>query len=305
MSQNPKSNVKLGPRVRQGRKPQGLQQVMKATQNQVSFTPGAHDFMIRSHGIRLVHLRAIPDPRGMTSKGDNHAVGGGGQRSQDGFIYKEVGILRAFFSNNSDNVTQESVGQMVGAAAYLTLPEFYESESGDSLKDPVLVHPYDKFYLKDIETRVVTHEFVEANSIGIDRLAYPATCVEHLIDSDGIEYCEGIHFKITNGNGEEGGNIEWISQKRPGWNVHIGKGKIYSIRYRYTPFFIVNRIIHEIRVAHITDLANNNREVRRMPYEVQILREFVFKDRNRDVNRIDYDPRYENAPPSGGMLGSQ
>lgn len=305
MNQDPKSKIKLGPRGRQGRKPQGLQQVMQATQNQVSFTAGAHDFLIRSHGVRLVHLRAVPDPRGMTSKGDNHAVGGGGQRSQDGFIYKEVGILRAFFSNNSDNVSQEAVGQMVGAAAYLTLPEFYESESGETLKEPVLVHPYDRFYLRDIETRVVTHEFVESNSTGIDRLAYPATCVEHLIDADGIEYCEGIDFKITEGLSDNGGNIQWLGQKRPGWNTEIGKGKVYSIRYRYTPFFIVNRIIHEIRIAHITDLATNNREVRRMPYEVQVLREFVFKDRNRDINKVNDDPRYESAPSSGGALGPQ
>lgn len=295
------SEIKHGPRRRQPRKPSGTQIPMQASKYQVSFTPGAHDHLVQSHGIRLVHLRAIPDPRGMTSKGDNHAVGNPTHRtSRDQHIYKEVGIVRAFFSNNSDNVNQQAIGDLIGATAFLTLPEFYEKESEEAPDCPVLVHPYDRFYLKDIETRVVTTQFMEANSTGLDRLSYPATFVEHLIDADGKEYRENEHFQI-----DPEGNIKWISQNRPGWNPQIGRGKVYSIRYRYTPYFIVDRIIHEIRVGLITDLATSQRSVRRMPYEVQVVREYVFKDRNRDPNQPTDDPRYADAPSSGGQLGPQ
>lgn len=295
------SEIKHGPRRRSPRKPNGTQIPMRAGKYQVSFTPGAHDHLVQSHGVRLVHMRAIPDPRGMTSRGDNHAVGGtSGQRSSDQFIYKEVGIVQAFFSNNSDNVSQQEVGQMVGATAYITLPEFYEKKRESDEDCPVLVHPYDRFYLKDVEVRVVTHEFVESNSTGVDRLSFPATCVEHVIDANGKEYNENEHFKI-----DDEGNIVWISQLRPGWNPTIGKGTVYAIRYRYTPYFILDRIIHEIRVALITDMATGLRSVRRMPYEIQVVREFVFKDRNRDPNAPVVDPRYQDAPSSGGQLGPQ
>ena len=272
--------------------PEGTQIPTDIPQDQISWNKEAFDQMIESMGIRMIHYRAMPDPRGMASKGDNHDVLGI-RDSSDNFIYEEAGTLQVLFVNNNTQVSMESEGVVNFATAYMTLPTTYES-SGEA----VLVAPWDRFYLKDIETRVINSQFVEASTTGLDRLHYPATCVEFLMDANGVKYCEGKDFQLT-----QDGDIKWLTQNRPGWNAQIGKGVVYSIRYRYTPFFVVSHLVHEIRVGQVTNEATFDRKVERFPYQCLVVRERVFYDTNRDSNKPISDDRYQAAPPSGGFLG--
>lgn len=286
-------STNYGPRRRQSRKPAGQQREILQTPVQPSFNEVAFRNAINSHGIRVVHFRAIPDPSAMTSKGDNRAVDGI-RMSSDGFIYEEAGTLQALFVSNSDEERILPEGIIEYSSAYMTLPEFYE----DKPKVPVLVMPWDRFFLKDIEIRVAGRQTVEASSSGIDRLRFPATCVEYLIDAAGVKYDEEKHFEIT-----PDGNIKWINQTRPGWNASLNRGTVYSIRYRYTPFFVCQKLLHEIRIAQITNPATFQRSVQRMPYQILVLRENVFQDTNNQNPPIGDDPRFQGAPSSGGMLG--
>jgi hypothetical protein len=292
-SKKPDKYSSVGPRKRESREPKGDQLFLNLNRFQQSFDKDAFNALVQSQGVRVVHYRAVPDPTGMIDKGDTHAVQST-RASSDGYIYKEAGTLQVFFSSNSSNFDVHIEGLIKNDTAVITPPEKYEN-----CDDPVLLAPYDRFYLKDVEVRVVNQQFVEANMSGIDRLQYPATCVEHIIDSDGIEYTENQHFTIT-----KEGHIKWISQQRPGWNVSVGKGKVYSIRYRYTPYFIVARHLHEIRVSQITDPATFERKVERMPYQVLVIREHILHDVNRDPENPIIDNRLQYAPPVGGALGS-
>ena len=233
----------------------------------------------------------MPDCSGMASRGDSHAVQSP-RKSSDGFLYKEVGTLQAFFSNNSSDFNIKAEGLIKHDIAIATLPEKY-----DNCDSPVLVAAYDRFYMENVELRVINFQYVEASSTGIDKLQYPATCIEWLVDADGIEYQEGSDFEIT-----KEGFVKWLTQKRPGYNDKTRRGTVYSVRYRYTPYFIVSRILHEIRLSSITDPNTFDRKVERMPYQVALIREHVLADVNNDNSGI-MDSRFQAAPPVGGNTG--
>lgn len=284
---------KVGPRARIPRKPEGTQIPINEYEYQISFDSKAFDDYIKSQGVWVTHYRAIPDPRGMASRGDNRDILNIRPQDSDGFIYKKAGDLQVTFTLNSKQVSQDPLGEMSFSMAYITLPRYYPGT-----KEEVLVHPWDKFYLKDIEIRVVNLQFLESRKEGVERLQYPAVRVELLVDANGIWYESDKDFEITSD-----GNIKWLGQKRPGWNINTGKGTVFAIRYRYTPYFIVSRLIHEIRVSQVTDPLTYNRNLERMPYQVEVVREIVFRDVNSNPGSPSIDIRYQNAPQVGGALG--
>jgi hypothetical protein len=286
---------KLGPRGRKSKAPSGNQLINGLVNYQVSFDKAAFDHLIRSQGVAMTHYRAIPDPRGMSSRGDSHAVGTARQ-SVDGYIYKEAGTITAFFSNNSNNPKAAESSVLEHATAYITAPDFYD----DKPECPVLFSPWDRLFLKDIEIRVVTSQELEASQTGIDILQFPATCVEHLIDAHGVEYIEGVDFEITTE-----GHIQWISQNRPGFDPELGRGRVFAVRFRYTPFFVVDRLLHEIRVSQVTNPRTNKRSLERMPYQVSVVREYVFRDMNRNNSKDENTDhsRFQDAPSPAGRMG--
>lgn len=290
MAGNPKR--KGGPRQRRVVNAQGNQQIFQLDPWQQSFDVGAFDGLIGGQGILVTHYRALPDPSGMASIGDVHAVQSP-RASSDGFIYKEVGKLFMSFTGNTSDWSVDVVGMTKHDVAVATPSKKYEN-----CDNPVLIAPYDRFYIEDIELRVIATQYVEANSTGTDKLQYPATCVEHLIDADGIEYKEDVHFKIT-----EEGFIQWIDQQRPGFNEKTMRGTVYAIRYRYTPYFVAARLLHEVRVSQVTNPATFKRSLERLHYQVLLIREHVLSDINNDPNSDLMDQRFQHAPPVGGITG--
>lgn len=283
-----------GNRPRNPRKPDGPQIIINEIDYQISFDVEAFDSFIKSQGIWVTHWKAIPDPRGMASIGDNRDVMNIRPSDSDGFIYKEAGKMQVLFTVNNKNVNPTDLGELAFSTAYMTMPRFY-TDTGER----IVLHTWDKLYLNDIEIKVSTTQFIEANKKGEDRLHYPAVGVEYLVDANGVFYEEGKNFTVT-----KEGNIKWKGQKRPGWNVETGKGTPYSIRYLYTPYFIVDRHMHEIRVAQVTKSPfQTDRYLERMPYQVQVVRENVFLDNKHTSEPGNVDPRRQKGPSVGGALG--
>lgn len=256
---------------------------------QVSFDLEAFDNLIRSQGVRIGHFRCLPDPRGLESRGDYRRSSPFG--NTDGMLFKHAGCFTATFTVNDNAPIYETEGQLDSSQAYMTPPRFYEDT-----QEPVIISVGDRFQLVDVELRVVTSQLMEASTIGRDRLTFPATCVEHLIGQDGFEYKESVHFKINSD-----GDIEWISQTRPGKNLDTNKGEVYSIRYRYIPYFVVRRLMHEIRIVQITDDLGVRRS-ERLPYQVQVARENVFRDIRNISDAPVQDPRFQDVPDSGTIV---
>jgi hypothetical protein len=281
----------MAPKAKQPKPLIGQQLNTTIPLNSVSFDFSAIDNLIRSQGVKLKHLRALPDPRGLTSRGDyrrEHSEG-----NSDGLIFREAGCFYATFTSNDKMPLYEVEGEIDASTAYVTPPTAYEGT-----QEPIIINVFDRFEIQDIELRVVTTQLVETNATGRDRLSFPAICVEHLIGNDGYEYKEGMHFKI---NAE--GEVEWISQTRPGIDVSLNKGEIYSIRYRYVPYFVARRLIHEVRVSQYTDPNTGIRTVRRLPYQIQISRENVFRDTRRSSDAPFSDPRFQDVPDDGNIVG--
>ncbi len=235
-----------------------------------SFDPEAFDNLLRSQGATLEHYAAILCPLGLDNKNDIRHSNHPGKCS-NGFIYRKIGEVTANVTSNSSNQNWSNRGIEDHASAFTTLPRFYENRcDGRTTNIPIRIQLFDRIYIKDLEVQVVNTEKVEHNQTGIDRLAYPAKMVEFLIDANGKEYICGADFEIVDGD------LHWKENRAPGYNPDLDTGVIFSVRYTYTPFYYVESLGHEVRLARIVNPENGAVELKRMPFQLRLQREYAF-----------------------------
>lgn len=246
----------------------------------IGFNTKSQEQFIQDHGIIFEHWSAIPSPIGLKDRGDYRRSDSLDTISENGFIYKKVGEFTGVIVNNSKSNTLSEGGIFDNSVARLVLPKYYNARCPSKTKEISLL-PGDRIYAKALELKVDNYQRAEYSVTHSDFLQFPAKCVSVLVDSKNREYKFGIDFKIDNN-----GNIQWIEGKRnPGIDDSTGKGRIYSIRYTYLAFWYVSQIINEIRVTN-DDKGNPVR----LPYQVQIQREYVYHNRNRkDSENITSD----------------
>ena len=278
--------------ARESKEQRGFQLVTQLEPLQISWDLPAFDNAIFSSGTTLCHFRAMRCPIGVQDRNDIRHSAADHQNCScsNGFIYIKAGVVTAFFQSNAAGPFALPEGLLESSSSMLTFPRFY-----DDTQERILVAPYDKLYLNDDETQVVTWELVEAHATGIDRTQYPVVCVEHLMDSRGITYQEGQDFVVQNGK------IMWTGQNRPGTDLKLGRGVIYTIRYRYKPHWFIKDLIHDIRVMPTTDPVTMERNQERLPILVRVQREYIFLSAQRDDE--GKNPGDSRSPESGGQLG--
>lgn len=251
---------------------------------QISFNAEAQDDFVSSHGVSFIHYRAMPSPIGLKDRGDYRRSDSLDTISSNGFVYKKCGVFTAVMMGNGKRYAEGDGGMIDQSTARITLPRFYDIDSPEHANEQIHLAPGDRIYIKDLEVSVVNYQRVDYNISGDDFLQYPALCVEFLMDSQGIDYKEGVDFKVN-----RYGNIDWIDGKnKPGIDPETGNGRVYSIRYRYNAFWYIANLINEIRVVNITDGATRKPE--RMAYQAMIQREYVY---HNQVN----DGKNENKAP--------
>lgn len=256
---------------------------------QISFNLDKQDDFVNSHGICFIHYRAMPSPIGLKDRGDYRRSDSLDTISENGFVYKKYGEFKGVVMSNSKNKRPVEGGLYDYSEARLTLPRFYLEDGEEAKGERIHLVQGDRLYLKNVakdEKDVVNYQRVEYNPNGSDYLQFPATKVEFLMDSQGNEYKEGVHFKIN-----KEGNIQWYKAKsNPGIDPDTGKGRIYSIRYRYEAHWYVAAVINELRIGNVT--TGNERKESRMGYHVMIQREYVYHNRNRGDSK-DTDKKTE------------
>jgi hypothetical protein len=275
--------------MRDEKKPKGQHIPTVLPPHHISFDLEAFDNLILSQGVKVRHKKAMPDPRALIDEGTNNRTNL--MPNSDGFIYKDAGVFIAYFNSNDKLPEYVSEGQLDHSQAIMTPPRFYL----DQPNKRVIINVFDRLEIEDVELFVSAIELITTNKTGIDRLNWPAIDVEYLDGADGFEYKKNVHFQIT-----PCGDIKWISQKRPSFNISTGKGEVYSIRYIYKPFFVVRRLLHEIRVAQVTDPNDGTRFVERMPYQVQVARENVFRDKMKTGK--DLGDLMPHLSPAHGLI---
>lgn len=253
----------------------------------VHFDPDAFDLNITSNGVPMMHYRAIKCPLGVTDKFDvrDH----GEHNCSHGYLYKYAGGVTVFFSNNSSNTAVKDLGVINNATTAITIPRMY-----DESNEEVAVQYYDRFFLRDPVASSVNTQLIEAHITGVDRLQYNATSVEVVLDANGAEYDEN-DFIIENNR------IKWVSQHRPQFDPKLNKGTIYSIRYRYVPFWYVKDMVHEVRVCRTVDMATGAIVTTRMPYGVILQREYLFESEEARTKENLSDNRDIKYPRSGSF----
>ena len=260
----------------------------------IKFTLSAQEQFAKDKGILFEHFAAIPSTIGQKDRGDLRRPDTLDTLSENGFIYKKVGEFVGTILGNSKNHNHVEGGILDTSTARLVLPKFYNEDCGDGREIALL--PGDRIYAKGIELKVPNYQKVEYHPKHADFLQFPAVSVQILQDSRGIDYVEGRHFKICNGN------VEWIDgQKSPGVDPDTGRGRIYGIRYFYLAFWYVSQLINEIRITNTSDANSPTR----LPYHVMIQREYVYHQKNRSsaesgakVTPRTQEPPVENIDPN-------
>jgi hypothetical protein len=155
----------------------------------------------------------------------------------------------------------------------------------------VFLAPYDRLLLEEESVLVTRHELVEASPTGIDRPKFPAVEVLDCVDARGLRYYQGDDFDIT-----QDGLIVWKS-RRPGQEIDMGKGVVFGIRYVYRPFWVVTRMIHEIRMVQTEVFLTGERKMVQAPQSALIYREYYFES-----EAADSGTRAAEEGPSDGQV---
>ena len=262
---------------------------MMLSPTSVTFDVEQFDAAIQDHGPRMLHYRAMRSPGGLVDKYDSRRPGEDHIGASNGMVYTKAGYFQCLFtSNNKDTKTQESL--LDSANAQITPTRFYECGK------PVYLAPFDRLYLAEDSLLVTNWQLVEAHSSGRDRLKFQAVEVQDLIDANGFSYTSGSDFCV------EGGQIVWSGQRRPGVDPETGKGRIYSVRYLYRPYFYIVNLGHDIRFTQQEDVMTGVKTTVRLPQQAYIQREYVFENTDvDDQSKIPNDPRQVQGPADGSF----
>lgn len=273
---------------------------------QISFDLNKQDAFIWSQGIQFEHFKAIPSPIGLKDRGDYRRSDELDVQSSNGFLYKCAGCFTAVMLGNSRNKQDTDGGVMDPSQTRVTLPRFYNKDNfADGAR--IYISPGDKIYVKDrsIDTMVANYQRMTFEPDRDNLAQFPISCVEFLIDSRGIEYFADRDFTVT-----EDGNIRWVQgAKNPGVDPETGKGRVYSVRYRYEAHWYVVQILNEVRIGNVTE--GGERKEARMPYHIMAVREYIYHNRNNgqqtqvnpklvkeDRDRSAAEPEYDITPNS-------
>lgn len=225
----------------------------------------AFEDLIRDNGVKLIHSRGLPCPIGMVDKHDprtSHEQHG----CSNGYIFERAGEVTCLFNGNSTSTQVIDTGLLYGSTVQVTFPTAY-----DNSDEAVVIAVQDRLELAEAQGYVTTTQRFQAAVNGIDALQFPAEKVELVVDAEGQRYRDG-DFVVRDGA------IHWNGPRRP------AAGAVCSTRYLYLPFWYVERLLHEIRVAVTTDPFTGVRRIERFPYSALIRRENFGRDEASDPN---------------------
>lgn len=260
----------------------------------VAFDPKNFEGMIATQGIKLRHYRAFRCPVGIVDLNDMRRPEHDHTGCHNGFVYRESGCIMALFTGNSEQFNQTDVGQVDGSTVSATFQRYYENS-----KEDVFIAPYDRFYLDDDAISVPFWELFVSSTTDRQRLSFPVLDVQDLMDADGNSYSIGTDFDVKNGF------ICWCGDRRPRFDNETGKGVVCSARYTYRPYWVLTRLMHQIRFAQVPNPVNGTRPVSRMPYSGSLTREYSFNVLEQDAATASQITTNRRVPsPADGSFGA-
>lgn len=252
---------------------------------QSSFDLKRGDAFVKSLGADFFHYKALPSPIGQKDRGDYRRSDGVDTITSNGMIYRCAGKFCATMTDNSRDQKRSDSGLVDPSQSRLVLPRYYEEVN--SKEKRIYLAPGDRIYTADPDADVLVENYQKMDYEAGDNVPlYPIVEFEGTaVDSRNQEYQCGVDFEIT-----QSGNIRWIDgAKNPGIDPDTGKGRIYSIRYRYKAYWYVVSLIKEVRVTNVT--TGNVRSPERMPYFALVVREYIYHNQNKGDAQNQLKPK--------------
>lgn len=267
---------------------------------QLSFDLKKQDAFVTSFAVDFLHYKAMPSPIGKKDRGDYRRQDGVDTITSNGMIYKCSGIFSATMVDNERQQKKVDLSTLDPSTSRIIMPRFYNKDGtkGDqSDGERIYLAPGDRLYIADANADVKVANYQEMDyEAGIDNVPmFPIIELElPIVDSRNIEYTQNVDFSITCD-----GNIRWLdSGKNPGIDPTTGKGRVYSVRYRYKAYWYVTMLPKEVRVTNVT--TNGVRSPERMAYHAVITREYVYHNQNKGdaTNQLkSKDPKRAQSAP--------
>ena len=256
----------------------------------IDFNPTNLDEVVAGHGVLLEHWIGLRCPAGLIDKTDSlrrpHPDHLG---CSNGLIYKRAGCIMATFAGVGKDVRMMDMGLLDPSTSNVTFARSYT----DGVQ--AFLSPMDKLFLAEESIMVPNWDVCEASPTGIDRLLFPAAVVTHVVDSLGRWYEVGRDYSLQNGQ------IHWLSGHGPGQDPATGKGRIFTARYLYRPYWFLQRMLHEIRPLQTLD-NDGNRRVQQGNQSAVLQREYVYASEDADPQALKVGSlRQAPRPPSGGL----
>lgn len=257
--------------------------------DQVKFSPNGSETFVDGNALSFKHWVALPDPLYNKNIGGIRNTLGEVQNSQflvgetrfvreNGFLYICMGTVRGVYTSNNKKLQHAPGGEMVHDTAMLTINRCYVDSN-----QKVAISEYDKLiplhFPQDFYS--VNWEKIQHNHKGgVDTLQFPAKAIQWIMDSTGKIFNHGVDFTIN-----DNGNLKWIG-KTPGIDPDTQEGRIFSIRYMYSPYYYVSSIPHNIRIEpRIGPTGQATYKI--SPLTISVQAEYLFvKKRGANFNEV-------------------
>lgn len=232
---------------------------MQDNLDQVGMNPKPFEQLIRAKGIRMIHQKPLPCPNQLTLNGNDHDPNC--NNCYNGFIYYDAKEFIGAFMGNSINRQFGMNGTWDLDQAQIVVPS--KDKDGNEMDFQF----FDQIIIPDFTVRY--YQRVEASQTGVDRLHFPGAKIDKVIGADGTEYVPGIDCTV-----DDRGYVRWLGSNRPGYNLDIDSGHIYSINYYTKPSFTIISLPHQLRVTQ-TKLPDGTSVQARFPQLVVVRKDFI------------------------------
>jgi hypothetical protein len=251
-----------------------------------SFDLNRADAFTQGLGTTFYHWKSTISPIGLNDKGDYRRQETDVMTS-NGYIYNLAGKFTAVLTGNQKDQRRPSEGAVIDASqGNLVMPRFYDPYKSPAIGDCSCVETPEgkRIYLAvgdrlycdpEANDLVVNKEMLQFSYDSPGVPMFPIRVMDApIVDSRGVRYQENIDFTISNL-----GNIVWNeSGSNPGIDPETGEGRTYSVRYLYRAFYYITSILREVRITNVTE--GFSRKPERMPYFIQVTREYVYHNIN-------------------------
>ena len=248
---------------------------------QVGMNGKAFEQLIRAHGVRMIQLRPLPCPNQRSLNGGDHDPNC--NLCYNGYIYYGRTEFIGAFMGNSINKNYGLSGTWDKDGAQVIVP------SKDINNNEMDFQMGDQLIMPDHTVRFPQR--VQHNQTGIDRLHFPAIDVDVIMDSSGQEYAKNVDYKV-----DENGMIKWLTQNRPGYDLDLNAGMVYSIAYYTRPYLSIQSMPHQLRTTQ-TQLPDGTTVQERFPQLVLVQKNFI------PYNDGDEVGQGSTPEPQDGSLG--